>query len=236
MNSKLIYITDDEVNICNIIKSFLVKEGFQVQAFYDGRSLLDAFLKKPADLLILDIMMPELDGYSLCTSIREVSSVPIIIVSAKDSELDRILGLNLGSDDYLTKPFSPMELIARVKSIFRRIELDKAQDNIPACVNFGDISLYPERREILCNNVPINFTTMEFNLLQYLILNKNRAVSREELLNRVWGFETETGTRATDDMIKRIRAKLSDASSNVVIETVWGFGFRLTLKITEGEH
>lgn len=230
MNSRLIYIADDEVNICNIIKSFLIKEGFQVQAFYDGHSLLDAFRKKPADLIILDIMMPGLDGYSLCTAIREISSVPIIIVSAKDSELDRILGLNLGSDDYLTKPFSPMELIARVKSIFRRIELDKAQEGNPACLSFGDISLYPDRRTVLCSNVPINFTPMEFNVLQYLIMNKSRAVSREELLNRVWGFETETETRATDDMIKRIRAKLSDAGSNLVIETVWGFGFRLALK------
>lgn len=230
MSDKLIYIADDEVNICNIIKSFLLKEGFQVHTFYDGRTLLDAVKKQPADLLILDIMMPELDGYSICKAIREFSNVPIIIVSAKDSEIDRTLGLNLGGDDYLTKPFSPMELVARVKSIFRRIELDKSSENNPNCIIVGDLFLYPERRIILCNKKAINFTAMEFNLMQYLIFNKNRAVSREELLNRIWGFETETGTRATDDMIKRVRGKLLGAGSNLVIETIWGFGFCLTVK------
>jgi len=228
MNKKLIYIADDEVNICNIIKSFLVKEGYQVQTFYNGNTLMEAFRKQPADLLILDIMMPELDGYSLCSSIRESSNVPIIIVSAKDSEMDRILGLNLGSDDYLTKPFSPMELVARIKSIFRRIELDKYSDN-SGCIAAGDLNLYADRRMILCHDKPINFTTMEFNLMQYLILNKNRAVSREELLNRIWGFESVTGTRATDDMVKRIRAKLLESDSELTIETIWGFGFCLNV-------
>lgn len=231
MSSKLIYIADDEVNICNIIKSFLLKEGFQVQTYHDGLSLLNAFKKHPADLLILDIMMPELDGYSLCTAIRTFSNVPIIIVSAKDSEIDRILGLNLGGDDYLTKPFSPMELLARVKSVFRRIELDKASEMDQKCIAIGDLNLYPDRRAILCHDQNLNLTTMEFNLMQYMISNKNRAVSREELLNRIWGFETETGTRATDDMVKRLRAKLSSAGSQILIETVWGFGF--CLKVME---
>lgn len=230
MNSKLIYIADDEINICNIIKSFLLKEGYGVQTFYDGRSLLDAFKKQQADLLILDIMMPEIDGYSLCKAIREFSSVPIIIVSAKDSEIDRILGLNLGSDDYLTKPFSPMELVARIKSIFRRIELDKASENRQSVIPVEDLLLYPNRRIILCQGKIINFTAMEFNVMQYLIENRNRAVSREELLNRVWGFETDTGTRATDDMVKRIRGKLANAGSKLLIETVWGFGFSLSVR------
>lgn len=114
-DKKLIYIADDEVNICNIIKSFLVKEGYEVETFNDGRKILEAFNKRPADMLIIDIMMPELDGFSLCSSIREKSKVPVIIVSAKDTETDKIAGLTLGSDDYLTKPFSPMELIARIK-------------------------------------------------------------------------------------------------------------------------
>ncbi len=230
MSAKLIYIADDEVNICNIMKSFLVKEGYQVQTYYDGRNLLEAFKKQPADLLILDIMMPELDGYSLCSGIREFSHVPIIIVSAKDSETDRILGLNLGGDDYLTKPFSPLELVARVRSIFRRIDLDKSSESTVNCICAGDLSLYPEKRIILCHGKALNFTTMEFNLMQYLISNKNRAISREELLNRIWGFEAETGTRATDDMIKRVRGKLAEAGSRLVIETLWGFGFCLSEK------
>lgn len=230
MNNRLIYIADDEVNICNIIKSFLEKEGYQVQAFYDGHSIYDAFRKQPADLLILDIMMPELDGYTLCSSIREFSNVPIIIVSAKDSEIDRIIGLNLGGDDYLTKPFSPMELVAHVKSIFRRIDMDKNRNDRPGCIEIGDCCLFPERRIISCNSKIINFTATEFNVMEYLINNRNRAVSREELLNRIWGFETDTGTRATDDTIKRIRGKLSEAGSQLVIETIWGFGFCLTVK------
>lgn len=228
METKLIYIADDEVNICNIMKSFLIKEGYEVQTFFDGRSILEAFKKRNSDLLILDIMMPEIDGYSLCTSIREISKVPIIFVSAKDSELDRILGLNLGSDDYLTKPFSPMEIVARVRSIFRRIDLDKSDEMVPACITAGDIKLFTERRIVSCEDRLINLTSMEFNLLKYLIMNKTRAVSREELLNKIWGFETDTGTRATDDMVKRLRTKLKDAGSKLVIETVWGFGFCLS--------
>ena len=228
MNQKLIYIADDEVNICNIIKSFLLREGYAVQTFFDGRSLLEAFKKHPADLLILDIMMPEMDGYSLCAAIRDMSNIPIIIVSAKDSETDRVIGLNLGSDDYLTKPFSPIELIARVKSIFRRIELDikSTQSNDP--IQIMDVILYPERRVAQCKDINLNLTVMEFNLMLYLGINKNRAVSREELLNKVWGFETEAGTRATDDMIKRIRSKLADSKSELKIETVWGFGFSIS--------
>ncbi len=232
MPSKLIYIADDEVNICNIIKSFLIREGYQVQTFYEGRSLLNAFKKRPADLLVLDIMMPELDGYTLCASIRQESNVPIIIVSAKDSETDRIAGLNLGSDDYLTKPFSPMELVARVKSLFRRIELDTKAQNIKKAVAVGDVVLYPEKRQAECGGGILNLTVMEFNLVLYLAQNKNRAISREELLNKVWGYECEAGTRATDDMVKRIRSKLSDIGSSLKIDTVWGFGFSIA---DEGE-
>ena len=228
MNQQLIYIADDEVNICNIIKSFLIKEGYAVQTYFNGRTLLDAFKKRPADLLILDIMMPEMDGFTLCSAIREISNIPIIFVSAKDNETDRIVGLNLGSDDYMTKPFSPMELIARVKSIFRRIEMDRKAMQNSSPVQIGDVILYPERRCAECSGRSLNLTVMEFNLMLYLGVNKNRAISREELLNKVWGFENEAGTRATDDMIKRIRGKLSDAESDLKIETIWGFGFSIS--------
>jgi DNA-binding response OmpR family regulator len=144
MSNKLIYIADDEVNICNIMKSFLIKEGFQVQTFYDGSKLLDAFKKHPADLLVLDIMMPGMDGYSLCSAIREVSNVPIIIVSAKDSEIDRILGLNLGGDDYLTKPFSPMELVARVKAFSEELSLINFLITSPAASLQGIYTCIPK--------------------------------------------------------------------------------------------
>lgn len=227
MNKKLIYVADDEVNICNIIKSFLIKEGYEVEAFHDGRSILEAFNKRPADMLIIDIMMPEIDGFSLCSSIRQKSRVPMVIVSAKDTDPDKIAGLTLGSDDYLTKPFSPMELIARVKSIFRRIDLDKATTGNNQCIDIFDIRMNPNTKQAEFNGKSIGLTGMEFNLLYYLSVNKNRAVSRSELLDKVWGFECEVETRATDDMIKRIRRKLADAGSILKIDTVWGYGFKI---------
>ncbi len=226
-DKKLIYIADDEVNICNIIKSFLLKEGYAVETFNNGRSMLDAFNIKPADMLVIDIMMPEIDGFSLCSSIRQQSSVPIIIVSAKDTETDKIAGLSLGSDDYLTKPFSPMELIARIKSIFRRIELDKAKREDARELRLGDITVKPDIKQAEFGGKSIGLTGMEFNLLYYLVENKNKAVSRGELLDKIWGFENEVETRATDDMIKRIRKKLIDNGSTLKIETVWGFGFKI---------
>ncbi len=230
MNKKLIYIADDEVRICSIIKSFLVKEAFDVETYNTGKDILEAFIKRPADMLIIDIMMPGMDGYSLCSSIREFSNVPIIIVSAKDSELDKIAGLTLGSDDYLTKPFSPMELVARVKSIFRRIELDKKAIHNSDIIKLSDVVIYPEKKQVQYGNKIINLTMMEFSLFLYLVRNKEKAIGRNELLQNVWGFETEVETRATDDMIKRIRRKLLDAGSSVKIETIWGFGFKISDK------
>lgn len=227
MEKKLVYIADDEINICNIIKSFLVKEGYEVETFYDGRSILEAFQLRPADMLIIDIMMPEIDGYSLCSFIRQKSSVPIIIVSAKDTEPDKIAGLTLGGDDYLTKPFSPMELIARVKSIFRRIELEQNKGEKNHIIQISDITINLAKKQAEIGGKNIGFTGMEFSLLYYLADNRNRAVSRSELLDKVWGFESEVETRATDDMIKRIRKKLNDAGSILKIDTVWGFGFRI---------
>jgi len=224
---KLIYIADDEVNICNIIKSFLIKEGFDAETYNNGRSVLDAFNERPADMLVIDIMMPELDGFSLCSSIRRQSSVPIIIVSAKDTETDKIAGLALGSDDYLTKPFSPMELIARIKSIFRRIELDKVRQDEARETIIADIAIKPDSKQAEIGGKNIGLTGMEFSLFYYLVKNKNKAVSRSELLDKIWGFESEVETRAADDMLKRIRKKLSDSGSVLKIDTVWGYGFKI---------
>lgn len=230
MNKKLIYLADDEANIRNIIKSFLIKEGFEVETFNDGSSILEAFNLKQSDMLIIDIMMPEIDGYSLCSLVRQKSNVPIIFISAKDTDLDKIAGLTLGGDDYLTKPFSPMELIARVKSIFRRIDVIKANLLSSKIINIEDISINVDMNQATFHNENIGLTKMEFSLLYYLILNKNRAISRNELLEKVWGFDMEVSTRATDDMIKRIRKKLSDAGSILKIDTVRGFGFSIQNK------
>jgi two-component system OmpR family response regulator len=209
------------------MKSFLVKEGYEVEAFYDGGSLMEAFHARPADMLVVDIMMPILDGYSLCSQVRKQSSVPVIIVSAKDTEPDKIAGLTLGADDYLTKPFSPLELIARIRSIFRRIDLDKANPGNVQVLRIADVIINQNTKQATVGDIEIGLTGMEFSLLNYLVANSNRAVSRSELLDKVWGFESEVETRATDDMIKRIRKKLSASGSILKIETVWGFGFKI---------
>lgn len=224
--SKLIYIADDDKNIRDLIAGFLKNDGFETEVFEDGDALLKAFSARPADMLILDIMMPGTDGLALCTKIRAENNVPIIIVSARDSEVDRITGITIGSDDYLVKPFSPVELVARVHAIFRRMQIGKEQikDNI---IKFGDISVNQNERTAAAKGEKLELTPTEYLLMVYLIQNSGRAVPREELLKNVWQFETDVDTRATDDVIKRLRKKLKD--STVRITSVWGYGFKLEL-------
>jgi DNA-binding response OmpR family regulator len=230
MSKKLIYIADDEIKIQDLIKMFLVKEGYEVLTFSDGEALLKAFNNRASDMLILDVMMPKLDGLALCSEIRKNSTVPIIIISAKDSDSDKISGLMLGSDDYMTKPFSPVELVLRVNGIFRRIDRTKELKTDENIINILDVTIYIDGKYALCNGENLKLTPMEFNLLLYLANNNNKGVGREELLNKLWGFNSEVDTRATDDMIKRIRKKLSDSSALLKIETLWGFGFMISDK------
>lgn len=230
MEPKIIYIADDEKKIQDLIKMFLKKEGYDVEVFSDGMPLLEAFKKKPADMLILDIMMPRLDGLTLCSEIRKESNVPIIIISAKDSDGDKITGLTLGSDDYMTKPFSPVELVLRVNSIFRRMEFQNIKNIEQDVINVSDVTIYPEGKFSICNGKDLKLTPIEFSLTLYLAKRVNKGVSREELLNMVWGYESEVDTRATDDMIKRIRKKLINSGSLLKIETLWGFGFMISNK------
>ncbi len=228
--SKLIYVADDDKNIRDLIAGFLRNDGFEAEAFDSGDALLRAFSVRPADLIVLDIMMPGMDGLSVCTQLRAESSVPIIIVSARDSEIDRITGITVGSDDYLVKPFSPMELVVRVKALFRRMEIDKA-GTMDAVLKYGGISVNRSDRTAYAHGARLELTPTEFSLLAYLIKNSSRAIPREELLKNVWGFETGIDTRATDDVIKRLRKKLRD--TDVRITSVWGYGFRLEL-VSEG--
>lgn len=230
MEKKLIYIADDEIKIQELIKMFLKKEGYDVEVFSDGTVLLEAFKKRPADMILLDVMMPQLDGFAVCSEIRKESNVPIIIISAKDGESDKIAGLMLGSDDYMTKPFSPVELVLRVKSIFKRMEFEKYPMVNKDSIKIADVTIYPEGRYAVCNGKDLKLTPMEFNLLLYLSKNINKGVGREELLNKVWGFDSEVDTRATDDMIKRIRKKLANTGSTLKIDTLWGFGFMISNK------
>ncbi len=225
--SKTIYIADDEKNIRDLISGFLTSDGFEVNSFENGDALLAEFIQKPSDMVILDIMMEGTDGLTICSLIRQKHNVPIIIVSARDSELDRITGITLGSDDYLVKPFSPIELVARVKALFRRIQLDSVTptDNI---VSYGDIILNIATRGSQLNEEKLDLTPTEFALLTYLFEHNERAISREELLKNVWKFDFEVDSRATDDVLKRLRKKIS--KSTVKIDSVWGFGFKLRLE------
>ncbi|WDV44930.1 response regulator transcription factor [Clostridiaceae bacterium M8S5] len=222
-----IYIADDERNIRDPMAAFLRSSGFVVVEFETGDALLKHFLLEPADLVILDIMMPGTDGLALCTKIREKSNVPIIIVSARDSEVDRITGITLGSDDYLTKPFSPVELVARVRAIFRRINFTKKSNEIIE-LSYGNLKLNINSRNTWCDNKALDLTPTEFVLTKYLLENKEIALSRKELLQNVWNYDFDVDTRSTDYAVKRLRKKFEIAGVNLIIESVWGFGFKLT--------
>jgi DNA-binding response OmpR family regulator len=224
--SRKIYIADDEQNIREVIQSFLESEGYLVTAFENGDDLLAAFKKEPGDLVILDVMMPGSSGFAICAELRQISTVPIIMLTARDSDIDYATGINLGSDDYFTKPFSALSLVMRVKAIFRRIELDKGQDQYaPRILTFADIQMDLNQRTALLGGAPLELAPNEYNLLSYLMENQDRAISREELLAKVWGYNMEVETRAADDTVRRLRRKL--AGSRTVIDTIWGFGFRL---------
>lgn len=223
---RTVYLADDEENIRNLMQLFLTNGGYEVNVFSTGDDLLKAFLEKPSDLVILDIMMPGTDGLSLCTRIRQSSNAFIIIVSARDSELDRIAGITLGSDDYLTKPFSPMELVARANALFRRAELIHSASSEQ--LSLGNFQLDRSNRIAKVDGHILELTPTEYELMVYFLKNSGRAVSREELLKNVWKFDFDADTRATDDVIKRLRRKLEASGANIKIESVWGFGFRLT--------
>lgn len=231
--SQLIYLADDEKNIRDLIAAFLSQEGFAVQTFADGDSLMNACNRSMPNLVILDIMMPGTDGLSVCSTLRKSNAtLPIIIVSAKDSPYDRVTGLTLGSDDYLVKPFLPLELVARVRSLLRRTQTSNTLDSIPKEVSFGALQLSLDRRSAVLNGKPLTLTPTEFDFLAYLIQHQERAVSRDELLQALWQVDWQADTRATDDLVKRLRRKLRELNSPVRVETVWGFGFR----IAQEEH
>ncbi len=225
---QLIYIADDEKNILNLLENFLISSGYEVCVFHDGEALLQAFENEQPDLVILDIMMPGKDGLQCCSELRKTSQVPIILLTAKDTELDYVQGITIGSDDYLTKPFSPTVLLMRIKSLLRRVEMSRTMHPHPNELFFGDLCYKADEQTISCGRKKINLTQTEFHLLIYMLENPGKVYSREELLDKVWGYEATVETRVTDETIRRLRRKLSDTQSRVIIETVWGFGYKLS--------
>lgn len=214
-------VVEDDPNIQNIVSAYLKKEGFVVTVLGSAEDAWEQWTMNPPDMWILDIMLPGMDGYEFCRKLRRESEVPIIIISAKDEEIDKILGLELGGDDYLTKPFSPRELIARVKRLFKRTQI--SSQTTKNTIKVKDLLIYMTDRRIYWQGKELELTAKEFDMLLLLAQYPNRAFSREELLVKIWGDDYFGSDRAVDDLIKRIRRKIAD----IPLETIWGFGYRL---------
>ena len=222
-----IYLADDEKSIRELLHSFLASDGYTVRSFESGDALLEAFRQEPAELVILDIMMPGTDGLTVCRELRSVSDIPIILLTAKDSELDYVMGISQGSDDYLTKPFRPTILLMKVKALLRRVEMDRGKTAAEDELHYGDIRYSATENVIFYGAAPVSLTQTELRLLSYMMKQPEKAYSREELLSAVWGFDSEVETRVTDETLRRIRKKLLQAGSTVSVSTIWGFGYKL---------
>ncbi len=222
--TKIIYFADDEKNIRDLVVPFLEHDGFTVRAFETGDLLLEAYKNQKPDLVILDIMMPGTNGLDVMKSIRQYDNIPIIMLTARDSDVDFITAFNLGTDDYFTKPFSPIKLSLHVKALFKRLDEKAIKNNTQ--YQFLDLILDTEKRIALLSNEEMPLTKTEFDFLLVLIKKSETAFSRETLLNRIWGFD-DIESRAVDDTIKRLRKKFKQYHSQVSIKTVWGYGFKL---------
>lgn len=222
---KMIYAADDEENIRDLLETYLKEAGFDIRVFTDGDSLLREFKRKSCDFVVLDIMMPGTDGLEICKQIRGISKVPIIILTAKESEVDYVMGLTLGGDDYIIKPFRPSILVMRIKALIRRMEMEHTETD--ERLSFGDISYSGNAQIVSCKGKDIGLTMTEIALLRYMMKNSGRAIPRDEFLNEIWGINADIETRVTDETIRRIRKKMKTAGSAVVISAVWGYGYRL---------
>lgn len=225
--NEMIYIAEDEDNIRETVKTFLESEGYQVRDYSTGDALFEEFAERPCDLVILDVLMPGSSGFEITKRIRAMSTVPIIILTARDSDMDYATGINLGSDDYFTKPFSAISLVMRVKAMLRRVRMDQenVQTGIQEELSLGDVSINRRIMEVRSGERILDLTPTEYSLLTFLMENQDRAVSRTELLDVIWGYTADIETRACDDTVRRLRKKLT--ASRLKIENIWGFGFRV---------
>ena len=224
MSNERILVVDDEANIVDLVTLYLEREGFRVDSAFDGATALDMIREDEPALVVLDIMLPEVDGFEVCRQTRANSEVPIIMLTARDEDIDKIVGLELGADDYLTKPFNPRELVARVKAILRRMDRAERSDDKPLTV--GDVSIDPARREVRVAEEEVSLRTKEFDLLLAFAENPGIVLTREQLLNLVWGFDFYGQTRTVDVHIAHLRKRLANSEA-VQIETVTGVGYKL---------
>jgi len=219
----LIYLADDDPGLLEVFSAFLENAGFEVRSFSTGDELASEFARQEPDLVVLDVMMPGTDGLTVCKNLRAVSDVPIVILTAKDSEMDYMRGLAIGADDYLTKPFSPSMLVMRVKALLRRVEMSRGSTPAAQDLAFADVELSDAAHEARAAGKPLELTMTEFALLRCLLEGEGAAVSRDTLLSKVWGFDAEVETRVTDETVRRVRKKLRNAGSPTQIKAIWGY-------------
>lgn len=226
---KNILVVEDEKNIAELERDYLEANGYDVELVLNGKNGLDRAIESDFDAIILDVNLPELDGFEVCRQIRKIKEVPIIFVSSRKDEIDKIRGLGIGADDYITKPFSPSELVARVSAHISRYEhlTSKVNDNSSYVINIANLSIDKNARRVFINNEEISLTNKEFDLLVFLASNPNVVFSKETIFDKIWGFDAMGETSTVTVHINRIREKIEDDSSKPqYIETVWGAGYR----------
>ena len=228
MQNKILIVDDDE-NICELLNLYLKKDGFDTSIAYNGRQAVELAEKYNPDLILLDIMLPELDGWQVCREIRKKSEVPIIMLTAKGETFDKILGLELGADDYVTKPFDTKEVVARIKAVLRRSNESEKNEKIEE-VRFDKLVINLTNYELVVDGKPIDTPPKELELIYHLASNPNRVYTRDQLLDEVWGFDYYGDSRTVDVHVKRLREKLEDVSDKWSLKTVWGVGYKFEVR------
>ena len=230
MSAFKILIADDDRNICELLRLYLEKEGHTVFTANDGEEALTQFNANPPDIILLDIMMPKLDGWQVCREIRKKSDCPIIMITAKGETFDKVLGLELGADDYVVKPFDTKEIVARIKAVLRRSAASNAAVPEVKEVAYDKLAVNMTRYELKVDGRVVDTPPKELELLFHLASNPNRVYTRDQLLDEVWGFEYYGDSRTVDVHIKRLREKLEGVSDQWSLKTVWGVGYKFELK------
>ena len=228
MQQTKVLIVDDDVNIADLIRLCLEKEGYMTIVANDGMKAIEKFKSEAPNLVLLDVMMPKVDGWQVCREIRRVSNIPIIMLTAKGDTFDKVLGLELGADDYMVKPFESKELIARIKAVMRRYET-KGQD-ITQEVVYPNLIINLSNYELKIEGETVDIPPKELELLYFLCSNPNRVFTREQLLEEVWGFDYFGDSRTVDVHVKRLREKLEGHEKNWQLKTVWGVGYKFEVK------
>ncbi len=228
MSMGKILVVDDDKNICELLRLYIEKEGFEVQIANDGKAAIDMFETGNFSLIMLDIMLPELDGWQVCREIRKKSQCPIIMLTAKGEVFDKVLGLELGADDYVVKPFEAKEVVARIRAVLRRSGVSDSQKVKE--VKYDKLSINLTNYELKVNGVQVDTPPKELELIYHLASNPNRVLTRDQLLDEVWGFDYYGDSRTVDVHVKRLREKLEGVSDKWALKTVWGVGYKFEVK------